>query len=160
METIAVKPLTAEAFAPFGQVLESPGDAARLDGAAALVNSRAHAKINMALVRAKPRALPLVVELMERHRDSSQAFVPLDAARYLVLVCPSTADDAPDTARLQAFAATARQGINYNAGTWHHPMTALDAPATFAMTIWEDGSDGDCQFFHLDSGLQVTIAGP
>jgi ureidoglycolate lyase len=160
METINIKPLTTEAFAPFGQVLETPGNANRLDGAATLFSGRAHAKPNLALVRAKPRALPLVVELMERHQHSSQAFTPLDAASYLVLVCPSTPDDTPDVARLRAFTANAHQGINYNAGTWHHPMTALGAPAVFAMTIWEDGGDGDCQFYHLDPGLQVTITSP
>jgi len=160
MQTIEIKPLTADAFAPFGQVLETPGETTRLDDAATLVNRRTNAKPNMAVVRAAPRDLPLVVELMERHVHSSQSFMPLDAQRYLVLVCPSTANDEPDMQRIQAFWAGAGQGINYNAGTWHHPMTALDATATFAMMVWEDGSDGDCQFFPLDENRQITVTGP
>ncbi len=85
-QSIAARPITAAAFAPFGQLLETPGEGARLDRAGALFNGREAATPNLALVRATAARLPLTIELMERHPHSSQAFFPLAGGRYLVMV--------------------------------------------------------------------------
>ncbi len=154
---VPAKPLDADGFAPFGQVLDTPGGEPRLDFAARLANDRAAARPNLALVRAAPATSPLTVTEIERHLHSSQAFIPLDVARFLVLVCPSGADGGPDLGRLHAFIANGGQAINYDIGTWHHAMTALDRPATFAMLVWEDGSDGDCEFVAVERPLAVTF---
>jgi len=160
MKNIVARPLTPEAFAPFGQMLESPGSVARLDYAAALENKRAHAKANLLLARARPTTLPHEVAAMERHPDSSQSFFPLDVARYLILVCPDAGPDAPDLGQLQAFIADGKQGISYNVGTWHHPMTSLDRDGLFAALVWEDGSPRDTEWYHLDkTNRPVVVAG-
>jgi ureidoglycolate lyase len=138
-------------------LLESAGEGARLDRAGALFSGRESATPNLALVRAEAARLPLTIELMERHPQSSQAFFPLAGGRYLVMVCPSTADDAPDLSRLLAFVVGPGQAINYDAGTWHHPMTALDGPATFAMLVWEDGSADDCEFRPIAAEDRITV---
>jgi ureidoglycolate lyase len=65
--------------------------------------------------------------------------------RFLVIVAPTLADGAPDLSGLRAFLCQPGQGINYAAGTWHHPIVALDDAADFAMLAWEDGSAGDCE---------------
>src|SRR5689334_11003635 len=142
MRTLRAEPLTAEAFAPFGQVLETPsggatnmnqGTAVRLDRAAKLHSTRASCPPNLAMVRSLPQPLPLKLRLMERHPCSSQAFIPLKCSRYVVVVAPAAADGKPDWTGLRAFLAGPRQGINYAAGTWHHPFTVLDEPAELAM---------------------------
>jgi ureidoglycolate lyase len=159
MHHVTAEPITAEAFAPFGDLLETPGEGRRLDFAAALGNERATARTNLAVVQALPQPLPLTVALMERHPHSSQAFMPLDIDRFLIAVCPD-GGGVPDLSGLRAFIASRTQGINYHAGTWHHPMTALGRPATFAMLIWEDGSDGDCTFHHLAATDRLMIDAP
>lgn len=155
MLSLPLTPITREAFAPFGQLLDTPGDQPRVDRVASLRNGRPNAQPNMALTRALPAALPLRVKNLERHPFSSQAFLPLDVRRYLVLVAPGR-DDAPDLAGLRAFAVPGTVGINYAAGTWHHGLTALDAPGIFALFDWEDGTAGDVDIRPVERAIQVV----
>jgi ureidoglycolate lyase len=168
MRTVEAEPLTAEAFAPFGQVLQAPGGsgansnqgtALRLNRVAGLTNTRGNACApNLAMVRALPQPLPLKLRLMERHPCSSQAFIPLKCSRYLVVVAPSGPTGQPDWKLLRAFVASAGQGINYAVGTWHHPFTALDGPAELAMLAWEDGGARDCEEVPLPEPFSVDMA--
>lgn len=166
MRTIRAEPLTPEAFAPFGQVLQTPksgeatanqGTAVRLDRVALLLNTRGGCPPNLAMIRALPQGMPLPLRLLERHPCSSQAFIPLKCSRYLVVVAPSIGSG-PDWPKLRAFVARAGQGINYTAGTWHHPFTALDEPADLAMLAWEDGSARDCEEVKLPEAITVEDA--
>ena len=83
---IVAEPLTAEAFKPFGAVLEgtpAPGRAYLSD---TLANRRAHAPVSLAVATVEPKAtFPLDVKVLERHEHSSQTFIPLRVSRYLVL---------------------------------------------------------------------------
>ncbi len=151
--TIRATPLSVEGFAPFGDVVSAglragssanQGTAVRFDRCAKLATTRAGASPNLAVFRAAPQALPLTVKLLERHPCSSQAFLPLTCARFLVIVAPAREDGAPDLDGLCAFVCGPGQGINYHAGVWHHPIVALDAPAELAMLAWEDGTAQDC----------------
>lgn len=157
MLSLPLTPITREAFAPFGQLLDTPGDQSRVDQVARLHNARPGALANMAVTRALPAALPFRVRALERHPFSSQAFIPLDVARYLVLVAPGR-DEAPDLSGLCAFAVPGTIGINYTAGTWHHGLTALDAPGIFTLFDFEDGTAGDVEIRPLDVAIQI-IAG-
>lgn len=155
MMEIVPQPLTADAFAPFGQVfatLDAPG---RVDDLARLENRREQAAVMLSTVHVPPTALPLNATVLERHRFSSQTFVPMDVARYLVIVAPHAAAGGPDLAGVQAFIAGAGQGISYNTDTWHHGMTVLDRPGHFAIFMWNDGSDGDTEFLTLTKPFVV-----
>ncbi|EEB88009.1 hypothetical protein MPER_14408, partial [Moniliophthora perniciosa FA553] len=46
--------------------------------------------------------------------------------RYLVVVAKNGEDDRPDLKTLRAFVASTAQGIVYNTGIWHQPMTVLE----------------------------------
>lgn len=164
MRRLTAQPLTAAAFAPFGDVISvdgrlgkdaNQGTAQRFDFCAKFATSRPGAKHNLAVFRAQPRALPLKVELVERHPCSSQAFLPLSVSRYLVCVAPNLPDGKPDLQGLKAFVVPGTVGINYHQGTWHHPMVALDRESDFAMLAWEDGSPSDCELHPLDGSLVV-----
>ena len=164
MRVVKTEPLTAEGFAPFGQVLQTPssggrdanqGTATRLDRAAGLATTRAGCPPNLAMFRALPQALPLKLRLMERHPCSTQAFLPLRCSRYLVVVAPAAPGGGPDWAGLRAFVAGPGQGINYAVGTWHHPFTALDEAAELAMLAWEDGTPRDCEEVPLPEPITV-----
>jgi len=82
---ISIEPLTAEAFAPFGEVLEvagapdkiiNQGQCGRHHDLAAL--DFADGRAGISLFNAEPRSLPYTFDLLERHPDGSQAFIPLD----------------------------------------------------------------------------------
>jgi ureidoglycolate lyase len=156
MRRIVAQPLTGDRFAEFGQVLELPAQPGRVDYSALLENTRPDAQVCFRTGMVVAVGLPLTATVMERHEFSSQAFLPIDAARYLVLVAPPAGPDRPDVSGLRAFIAASNQGINYRAGTWHHPMTALDHAATFATVMWNDGGPGDEEFVDLPEPVQIV----
>ena len=146
---LILEPLTAEAFAPFGEVLACPAEPGRVYIEAALANRRAQAKPSLSFSTKEPATLPLASTTMERHLHSSQSFVPMDAGRWLVLVAPHGADGGPDMSRARAFAAAPEQGVTYGANVWHHPSTVFDRTARFAIFMWKDGTSEDDEFVQV-----------
>jgi ureidoglycolate lyase len=145
-------------FAPFGRVIEvgagvssnaNQGTATRYDFCTDLITTRPQARLNLAVFRAEPRAMPLTLKLLERHPCSTQVFVPMAVSRYLVCVAPTAPDGGPELSGLRAFVCTSRQAVAYAPGVWHHPMAALDAPSDFTMLAWEDGTSLDCEVREL-----------
>jgi ureidoglycolate lyase len=131
---IRVAPLTRDSFRPFGDVVETEGAqhfetnagyAERFHDLAPIECSAQGGRPLLSIFRAKPFPLPLRVELMERHPISSQAFVPMGTAAFLVVVAERTKK--PEPADLRAFITNKRQGVNYRPGTWHHPLIAFSA---------------------------------
>ncbi|MCZ6859837.1 MAG: ureidoglycolate lyase, partial [Alphaproteobacteria bacterium] len=81
-----MKPLDADAFAPFGQVISRParvGD--RVSYEAGLSSRRPQATIRLWVNHVQPATSPLVATKLERHRYSSQTFLPLSVSRYVVI---------------------------------------------------------------------------
>lgn len=169
MTPTPLHPLTAEAFAPFGRVVSvgstpgssaNQGTATRYDFCADLVSTRPGARLNLAVFRAQPRALPFEVRLLERHPCSTQVFLPMVVSRYLVCVAPTGPDGGPVPGALRAFLCAPHQGVAYAPGTWHHPMVALDQPSDFSMLAWEDGTDLDCEVRELPrEAWRVVVEG-
>lgn len=155
---IVAEPLTAEAFKPFGAVLEGPPGAGRVYLSDTLGNGRAHAPVSLSVATVEPKAtFPMEVKVLERHEHSSQTFIPLHVSRYLVLATLDAPAGGPDLSRLRAFVARAGQGVTYAMGTWHHPLTVLDGPATFAVLMWRDGTPRDEEFVPVPSPLTVVV---
>lgn len=161
---LTAAPLSADGFAPFGRVVSAgltagasanQGTAVRFDFTTDLVSTRPGAKANLAVFRSVAKALPFDVVLLERHPCSTQVFLPMVVARYLVVVAPTAADGGPLLEGLRAFTCLPGQGVAYAVGTWHHPMVALDAPGEFAMLAWEDGTALDCEVRRLGQRFRV-----
>ncbi len=130
---IKPEPLTATAFAPYGDVLDATGDF-RLINAGLCQRHHDRARLDfgdgragVSIFSAQPRALPYTFDLIERHPDGSQAFVPMTQHPFLVIV----ASDPQATP--QAFITNGTQGINLHRGTWHGVLTPLHAPGLFAV---------------------------
>ena len=130
-------PLAAEAFAPFGDLLEAEGEPDRIinAGFCGRYHDRAGldfgaGRAGISLFKAIPRALPYSFELIERHPDGSQAFVPMSEHPFLVIVAP---DIAGRPGRPLAFITAPHQAINLYRGTWHGVLTPLHAPGLFAV---------------------------
>jgi ureidoglycolate lyase len=148
-----LEPASGHAFAGLGELLETPHRSPRQDGAASVQNLRPGAAANLALIRSDPFTFAPVTT-MERHRYSTQLFVPLDVDAYIVLVAGG--EMAPDLGSLRALRVSGHHGINYLPGTWHMGMATLSRPGTFAMLIHEDGSAADCEFCDVPP-IQIRI---
>jgi ureidoglycolate lyase len=155
---VFAEPLRADQFAPFGDVLEAPREPGRHFFGAGLANRRPGAAPSLAVAHVPPLAtLPLAATRMERHEFSSQSFVALDVARWLVIVAPKADDGGPDARRARAFLAGAGQGVTYHVDTWHHPLTVLDRAARFAVLIWLENSKTDEEFVTLKEPFTVDV---
>jgi ureidoglycolate lyase len=148
------RPLTADAFAAFGSVAPCPAPGARTEVGPAR-NLRATASACLRWTLARPGTLPLRVGTMERHRFSSQSFIPLAPARWLCLVAPHAAIGGPDMARACAFIADGAHAITYAPDVWHHPLTALDGGGGFAVLTFLDGSGDDEEFVAIAPDITV-----
>src|SRR3954462_2047151 len=132
MREITPELLTAEAFAPFGSVIEASDEAVKLDinqGHAVRYDRLAELDVAdeggagvISLFRARPLA-ELVLKTFEHHPLGSQSFVPLSGRPYLVAGAPAGPFDV-DKVRL--FRAEPHQGVHYRKGVWHHFLLALD----------------------------------
>ena len=130
-EPLTIRPLTRAAFAPFGDVVETDPATMRLinGGTTERYHALGHpealgegAELIISLFRGQPRSLPYAVDMMERHPLGSQSFHPLQDRPWLVVVAEDE-DGRPGVPHV--FMATGRQGINYRANIWHHPLMSL-----------------------------------
>lgn len=134
MRTLHPVPLTPEAFAPFGDVLDATG-AHHLINAGLCKRHHDRARLDfgdggragISIFQAEPRALPYAFDLIERHPDGSQAFLPMTGHPFLVIVAEGP--QAPP----RAFLTNGAQGINLCRGTWHGVLTPLHSPGLFAV---------------------------
>ncbi|MGV8989513.1 MAG: ureidoglycolate lyase [Cypionkella sp.] len=131
--TLKTEPLTATAFAPFGDVLEATGDFRLInDGMCQRHHDRARidtaeARTGISIFKAVPRSLPYTFDLIERHPEGSQAFIPMTTHPFLVIVATG-----PQAIPL-AFLTNGAQGINLHRGIWHGVLTPLHEPGLFAV---------------------------
>ena len=155
---ITAEPLTEQAFEPFGQVFSAPREGGRIADVVRLQNLRGDAAVpGLSTSLVKPSSTPFRVDLTERHVYSSQTFIPLVASRYLLIVAPRSGRSRPRASEFRSFIAQAHQSIHYNPGTWHHPMVAIDAPASFAVLMWRAGTEEDEEFVDLQTPFQVRL---
>ena len=162
--TLAAIPMSREAFAPYGQLVMCPGrgesrpvnedTAERWDDQAPCANLRAAATLNVATFQARPRPLPFMLVTLERHPHSTQIFLPLHASRYVVVVADG-AEAVPGA--LRAFLVAGDVGVAYAPNVWHHTLIVLDAPASFACFVFEDGTVSDCEVAALDPSEQRSL---
>ena len=164
MRELIPEPLTAEAFAPFGSVIEASEAAARLDinrGHAVRYDRLAEVEVAdgggravISLFRAQPLEAP-VLKTFERHPLGSQSFVPLSGRPYLVAVAPA-GDFDPRAVRV--FRAAGRQGVHYDKGTWHHFLLVLDADSDF-LVVDRAGPGDNCEEVALAPGDEIRVSG-
>jgi ureidoglycolate lyase len=154
MKTIRIEPLTREAYAPFGQVIETAGaehfpinggmteryhDLARIE----LAGEAARPLLSIA--RGQPYALPLTLRMVERHPLGSQAFHPLSDRPFLSIVCP---DEGGRPGVPRAFRSSAGQGVNMARNVWHAVLTPLEAVSDFLL-IDRGGAGDNLEEYHF-----------
>ena len=136
-ERIVAKGLTAQAFAPFGDVIEPQGSPDRLINAGLCGRFHDRARLDfgdgragLSLFDAEGRDWPLRVDLVERHPQGSQAFMPVSGARMIVVVA---SDDHGKPVEYQAFVSQHGQVVNLLRNTWHGVLAPLGARGQFAV---------------------------
>lgn len=152
---VRIQSISDELFAPFGRAHAAPETPIRVDYSAAIASLRAGATPSLYTTLVPARGVPIEVTLLERHRYSSQTFLPLGAENYLTIVAHSLPDGFPDVSTAQAFRVPGDRAITYAAGIWHHPMISLGRDAGFAVMMWLDGGADDEEYFSLDRHFLV-----
>ena len=156
--------LTAAAFAPFGEVIETAGHAPRLinEGTSQRFDDLAPVDVLanggrplISIFKATPRPLPFHVRGLERHPLSSQAFYPLDGLPFLVVVAEP--GNTPWAGRIRAFRAAGNQGVSYRRNTWHHGLLALGKTCHF-LVIDRGGPEENCDEVVIEPAVLVTAS--
>lgn len=161
IETLNLEPLTAEAFKPFGDVIQTEGArhfpinggrTERYHDLATVQLEGPDARPIVSIFRCEPVTLPLRIDMLERHPLGSQAFMPLADRPYLVVV--AEAGDDPEAGSLHAFLARGDQGVNYHAGVWHHPLLPLEAVSDF-LVVDRAGTGHNCDEVPLRHPVEI-----
>jgi ureidoglycolate lyase len=157
---IKAQPLTASAFAPFGDVLDATGTPDKIINAGLCGRHHDRARLDfgeggragISIFDAQPRSLPYSLDLMERHPDGSQAFLPLSGSPFLVIVAR---DEGGKPGTPLAFVTAPHQGINFHRNIWHGVLTPLHAPGLFAV-VDRIGDTANLEEFPLDPPFVIT----
>jgi len=161
--TIQIQLLTSENFARFGEVISCQGNDyfhindAHTERYHALVMTEimGDAKAGISIFRnIKSTQIPFEISMLERHPNGSQAFIPMQGQKFLIVVAPSLDTDTPDLSQLCAFITDGTQGVNYRAGTWHHPLLTLEAPSDFAV-VDRIGTGHNCDVYQFPEILKI-----
>lgn len=141
--TIRAIPITAEAFAPFGEVLAVRDEPTKLINEGRCGRHHALATVErgggeaiISIFRSEPVTFPYSCGLLERHPLGSQAFFPITPGDWLSVVAP---DDNGKPGQPIAFIVPSGVGVNLRAGVWHGVLTPLDRAADF-LVVDREGS--------------------
>ena len=148
LRKILALPLTPEAFAPYGQVIQSYTDITSVPRSVKITPANfgtatkyhklsllessypgdAGATTGISVYTCQPveaakngTKKEVLLKALERHPFTNQAFVPMsqDGGKvYLVVVAKNGPHDRPDIGTLSAFVARGNQGVTYNTGIW------------------------------------------
>lgn len=163
MSVLTAKALTAEAFAPFGEVLEISGSPDKIinQGKCGRYNDRAQmdfavdvggGRAGISLFQAELREIPYMLDLLERHPLGSQAFIPMSQSRFLITVAEDVGG-VPGAPR--AFIARAGQGVNLRRNVWHGVLCPLDGSGLYAV-IDRIGEGNNLEEYWLPQPIEIT----
>jgi ureidoglycolate lyase len=156
VKEILAEPLSREAFAEFGDVLDMEGGnhypinggrAVRYHDLARVEAEGPDARVLISIVKGTPYSFPLRLTMVERHPFGSQAFMPLERRPFLVVVCHA-GENGPGKPR--AFVTEPGQGVSYPRNTWHGVLTPFNEPQEFLVV--DRGGDGSNleEFFFVE----------
>ena len=161
MTNLAARPLDAIGFAPYGRVVESAptgrwindGNAWRSEAGQPAFGGHAA----LAVFRARARAATGPWHELERHRLGTQTFLPMGAARCVLLV--ALGNHRPDPTTLAAFVSRTGQGWTLAAGTWHHALIVLDDVDVAVLERRATDGEVDCDIARLDEPVTIGLGG-
>jgi len=162
MLELKAEPLTPEAFAPFGDVIDTrvsdsfainAGRTRRYHDLARVETLGEGARTLVSIFVSQPVEVPLTIDFLERHPLGSQAFMPLHEERFLIVVAPP--GETIDPGEVRAFVTDGRQGVNYRAGTWHAIQAVLDREGEF-LVVDRGGQGHNCDEHPLAARIRLA----
>lgn len=159
---VTARPLTREAFAPFGDVLDTDGpDHFPINGGkcerhhdlAPVEAEGPGARVLISIFRGTPYAFPLRLAMVERHPLGSQAFMPLSPRPFLVVACHDGSDG---PAGPHAFVTRPGQGVSYPRNRWHGVLTPIGAPQDF-LVVDRGGDGSNLEEHHFDEPWEIRL---
>lgn len=157
------QPLTAEAFAPYGDVIETAdrdffminnGSTQRFHRLAEVQLGTPEDQGIISIFRAQALAMPLAIKMLERHPLGSQAFIPLKQNPFLLLVAEP--GEIPQPESIKAFITDGSQGVNYHRGVWHHPILCCVEEDDF-LVVDRQGEGNNCDEFFFAEGTEILL---
>jgi ureidoglycolate lyase len=160
MTHLVPEPLTTRAFARFGKVIEADYAASHLINqgttrrfhALATADEGAGGKAILSIFRAAAGQRPIRIRMLERHPLGAQAFVPMERHPWLIVVA-----DRPAPEACRAFLARGDQGVQYAAGTWHHPLLTLQPTQDF-LVVDREGPGENLEELRFPDDVAVEVA--
>ncbi|MFT6269005.1 MAG: ureidoglycolate lyase [Alphaproteobacteria bacterium] len=164
---LIAQPLTKEAFAQFGDVIELDGakhfpiNEGRVeryhDLAKVEIDSQAGGRAIISFFKTnEARQFPYRFNLIERHPKGSQAFIPMFDAPVVVVVGPK--NQSPSSESLRAFLTNGHQGFNFHAGVWHMPLVCEQTDRLFVV-VDRSGPGTNCDELTLkNETIELTLS--
>lgn len=149
--------LSKAAFTEFGDVIEMEGakhfginsgtieryhDLANIDVG---VENQGRSNISIGSCN-QPVSLPFTLQVMERHPEGTQAFIPMNETPVIVAVAPVSSHI--DTEDIRVFVTNGKQGFNYKKGVWHMPLVSTESRQKFVI-VDRIGPGDNCDLFEL-----------
>jgi ureidoglycolate lyase len=158
---VAVRTLTRETFAPFGDLITPTEDGAPFDGAdAALDLSRGTPRLY--IMRLNRRGV--VFRQITRHRNVTQCLAALEGKSWLIAVAPPQVGDEAEPALgdIAAFRIPGTVAIKLHRGTWHAGPHFEDDEISFLNLELSDTNETDHQSSYLSErfGFALRFAVP
>lgn len=143
---LKVQPMTREAFAPFG----------------VLIDSRGSVEIDLgegkpSLTGATSEWRPLQFDFMARHKRTMQVFSPLASSRSVIAVAPPNSGNAPDGESIVAFLVDGRLPYAFHKGTWHTPPFPVGEWASYLVVDRAGTLDDDWELVDLKTTHQTVF---
>lgn len=161
MLELKAQPLTPEAFAPFGDVIDTrtadyfpinAGRTRRYHDLARVETLGEDARALINIFVSQPVEMPLALDFLECHPLGSQAFMPLHEERFVVVVAPK--GETINSQDVRAFVTDGHQGVNYHAGTWHAIQSVLEREGRF-LVVDRGGEGNNCLEYPLECRVVI-----
>ncbi len=155
---LPIQALTAETFAPFGDVIRQPARANDASGAGwqwwGELVQMAGGRRPYAIGYLDLKPAPLTFDWAERHMESDELLVPL-GADCLVYVGPPAYPDQPDRMpaldQFAVFKVPKGQAVLLKKGTWHGAPLAADTPTNVLVVLLHNTAQQDLYLQRFES---------
>ena len=105
------------------------------------------------IFKSQKRTFPLVINMLENHPLSSQAFIPLQQTDFIVVVAPISHN--PDINLIEAFHVSPEEGINFKPKVWHFPLIATE-DSNF-LTIDKKDSENNLEIYNFQNNDKIFL---
>ena len=157
---LTLEPLTREAFTPYGDVIEVSGEPDKLINQGMCGRFHDLAKLDfgsgragISLFDAQARHFPYSLDMMERHPEGSQAFIPLSGVPMIISVAK---DNSGKPGQPRAFLSEPHQSINLHRNTWHGVLAPVEREGQY-IVIDRIGDTPNLEEYYFQDSYIVNV---